>query len=81
MSVRLVPGVKPGVSGDAVVTYQREVHAAGRDPATPTTSVATIRYEYQPKLALRERDRIDNPFGFVATAYRSDPEMSPTQGK
>jgi len=29
----------------------------------------------------RERDRLENPFGFVVTAYRSDPEINtPSSG-
>ena len=32
--------------------------------------------EYQPKVFAKEKDRIENPFGFVVTAYRSDPEIS-----
>ena len=75
-NVRLVPESKPGVSGDAVITYQKEGRAAGRDPEAPTTHIATVRYEYRPRLKLKEKERIENPFGFVATAYRSDPEFN-----
>jgi type IV secretion system protein VirB8 len=81
VNVRLVPGTKPGAAGDAVVTYQKEGRATGRDPEAPTTHVATVRYEYRPRLQLKERDRIDNPFGFVATAYRSDPEFNTAPAK
>jgi len=81
VNMRLVPGFKPGVAGDAVVTFEKEVHEQGRVVDPPTTSVATVRYEYRPRLKLKEKDRIDNPFGFVATAYRSDPDVNPAQAK
>ena len=81
INVRLASGVRPGVAGDAVVTYQKEVHDANRGSQTASTNVATIRYEYRPRLKLKEKDRIDNPFGFVATAYRSDPEINTIPSK
>jgi type IV secretion system protein VirB8 len=41
-----------------------------------TRHVASLVYEYQPKVLAKEKDRIENPLGFVVTAYRSDPEMA-----
>jgi type IV secretion system protein VirB8 len=41
-----------------------------------TRHIASVVYEYQPKVLVREKDRIENPFGFVVTAYRSDPEIA-----
>jgi type IV secretion system protein VirB8 len=38
--------------------------------------VASIVYQYQPKVLAKEADRLENPFGFVVTAYRSDPEIN-----
>ena len=45
-------------------------------PDVSTRHVASIVYEYQPKVLAKEKDRIENPFGFVVTAYRSDPEIA-----
>lgn len=76
ISVRLASGYAPGKQGEALVTYEREV----RTPtlATPEVSrhVATVRYEYRPASMKRQVDRIENPFGFVVTAYRSDQEIA-----
>jgi type IV secretion system protein VirB8 len=41
-----------------------------------TRHVASVVYQYQPKVLAKERDRLENPFGFVVTAYRSDPEIN-----
>ena len=47
-------------------------------PARPEPRhVASLVYEYQPKVLAKEKDRIENPLGFVVTAYRSDPEIAP----
>jgi type IV secretion system protein VirB8 len=56
----------------------RQDRASGRpQPARVTTRhVASVVYEYQPKVLAKERDRLENPFGFVVTAYRSDPEIN-----
>lgn len=47
-------------------------------PDVKTRHVASIVYEYQPKALAKERDRLENPLGFVVTAYRSDPEINTT---
>lgn len=62
--------------GEAVVTYERESRDVARGSVeAPTRHVATLRYEYQPKAMRTEADRLDNPLGFVVTAYRSDTEV------
>jgi type IV secretion system protein VirB8 len=38
--------------------------------------VASVVYQYQPDALAKEGDRLENPFGFVVTAYRSDPEIN-----
>jgi type IV secretion system protein VirB8 len=45
-------------------------------PDVTTRHVATIVFQYQPKVLTKEVDRMENPFGFVVVAYRSDPEIS-----
>lgn len=62
--------------GEAVVTYEKDVRDVARGiTEPPTRHVATLRYEYQPKAMRTESDRLDNPLGFVVTAYRSDVEV------
>jgi type IV secretion system protein VirB8 len=62
--------------GEAVVTYEKDVRDVARGLSEPPTRhVATLRYEYQPKAMRTEADRLDNPLGFVVTAYRTDTEL------
>ena len=66
-----------GHSGEATVTYDKVVRLAERNlPDVTTRHVASVVYQYQPKVLAKERDRLENPFGFVVTAYRSDPEIN-----
>ena len=77
VSVQLAATGRRGNQGAATVTYDKVVHLADRNlPDVTTRHVASVVYEYQPKVLARERDRIENPFGFVVTAYRSDPEIA-----
>ena len=77
VGVRLSASGRRGNSGIATVTYEKVVRLTDRNlPDTSTRHVASIVYEYQPKVLAKERDRIENPFGFVVTAYRSDPEIA-----
>ena len=77
VGVRLSASGRRGNSGIATVTYEKVVRLTDRNlPDTSTRHVASIVYEYQPKVLAKEKDRIENPFGFVVTAYRSDPEIA-----
>lgn len=77
VSVRLSASGRSGNKGEATVTYDKLVHAPERKlPEVPTRHFASIVFQYQPRVLAREKDRIENPFGFVVTAYRSDPEIS-----
>ena len=77
VGVRLAAKGRRGNSGEATVTYDKVVHLTDRNlPDTTTRHVASIVYQYQPKVLAKERDRLENPFGFVVTAYRSDPEIN-----
>jgi type IV secretion system protein VirB8 len=79
VGVRLSPSGRKGNQGDATVTYDKVVRLTDRNlPEVTTRHVASVVYQYQPKVLAKERDRIDNPFGFVVTAYRSDPEINTT---
>ncbi len=78
-TVRLDVAGRTGNHGQATVTYEKVVHQAERNvPDVKTRHVASIVYEYQPKVLAKERDRLENPLGFVVTAYRSDPEINTT---
>ena len=84
VGVRLSATGRPGNRGEATVTYDKVVHLADRNlPDVTTRHVASVVFEYQPKVLAKERDRLENPFGFVVTAYRSDPEVNtqPTGSK
>jgi len=78
IGVRLAAsGRNPKEGSEATVTYDKVVHLSERNlPDVVTRHVATLVYRYQPKVLAKERDRLENPFGFVVTAYRSAPEIN-----
>ena len=77
VGVRLSPSGRSGNRGEATVTYDKIVRQAERNlPEVTTRHVASVVYEYQPKVLAKESDRLENPFGFVVRAYRSDPEIN-----
>lgn len=81
ISVRLAASGRVGNRGEATVTYDKRVRQSDRNlPEVTTRHVASLVFQYQPQILTKERDRLENPFGFVVTAYRSDPEMSTAPG-
>jgi type IV secretion system protein VirB8 len=79
VGVRLAASGRAANRGEAQVTYDKVVRATDRNlPEVTTRHVASVVYEYQPKVLAKEKDRIENPFGFVVVAYRSDPEINTT---
>jgi type IV secretion system protein VirB8 len=77
VGVRLAPQGRSGNRGEATVTYDKVVRLTDRNlPDASSRHVASIVYQYQPQVLSRERDRLENPLGFVVTAYRSDPEIN-----
>ena len=81
VGVRLAAKGRSGNRGEATVTYDKVVHLSDRNlPDITSRHVASIVFQYEPKVLARERDRIENPFGFVVTAYRSDPEINTASG-
>ncbi len=62
-------------SGEMVVTFDKEVRSNHSPQPVLTRHVATLQYEYRPSAMTKELDRIENPFGFVVTAYRVDAEL------
>ncbi len=77
VGVRLMASGRPGNKGEATVTYDKVVRQPDRNlPEVTSRHVASVVYAYQPKVLAKERDRLENPFGFVVTAYRSDPEIN-----
>jgi len=82
VGVRLAAAGRSGNRGEATVTYDKVVHLADRNlPDVTTRHVASVVFQYQPKVLAKEKDRLENPFGFVVTAYRSDPEINTTAAK
>ena len=77
IGVRLTASGRAGNKGEATVTYDKVVRLTDRNlPEVTTRHVASVVFQYQPKVLAKERDRLENPFGFVVTAYRSDPEIN-----
>ncbi|WP_428509069.1 virB8 family protein [Roseateles sp.] len=75
--IRLAASGRSGNRGEATVTYDKIVRASERNmPELNSRHVASVVYQYQPEALAKERDRLENPFGFVVTAYRSDPEIN-----
>lgn len=79
IGVRLSASGRSGNRGEATVTYDKVVRLTDRNlPEVTTRHVASVVFQYQPKVLAKESDRIENPFGFVVLAYRSDPEINTT---
>ncbi len=77
IGVRLAAAGRSGNKGEATVTYDKVVRQTERGLAdVRSRHVASLVFQYQPKVLAREKDRLENPLGFVVTAYRSDPEIN-----
>jgi type IV secretion system protein VirB8 len=77
VGVQLAASGRRGNQSDATITYDKVVRLTDRNlPEITTRHVASVVYQYQPKVLSKEADRLENPFGFVVTAYRSDPEIN-----
>ena len=77
IGIRLSAAGRTGNRSEATVTYDRVTHPLDRvAPDVVSRHVASVVFEYQPRILVRERDRLDNPLGFVVTAYRSDPDIN-----
>ena len=63
--------------GDGVATVRYEVRTLDSDKpqATVSRNVATVRYSYRQQIGKKEADMVDNPLGFTAEAYQTDPEF------
>ena len=69
IGVRLAASGRAGNKGEATVTYDKVVRLTDRNlPEVTTRHVASVVYQYQPKVLAKERDRLENPFGFVVSA-------------
>jgi type IV secretion system protein VirB8 len=72
-----VPGLKD--TRQAVVTYDLQTTTVDRPQPQVVRYQATVQYEYRPKVLMREHDRLENPLGFLITAYRTDAEIATVQ--
>jgi type IV secretory pathway component VirB8 len=75
VSIRMTGDTKPGQSGVAIATYDKEVTNTIGLPTTTTRYVETLRFEYSPEAMKKPVDRIENPFGFVVIAKQTDQEL------
>lgn len=76
VEVKIV-SVVPDGNGIGTVRFIKETRNKEDAPDVPgriTKWVATIGYEYQSTLQLRESSRLINPLGFQVKTYRVDPE-------
>jgi type IV secretion system protein VirB8 len=67
---------------EAMVTFDRQVYDVHErtNVGAAQRFVASLRFEYRPKLLQTDAQRIENPLGFVVTAYRTDAEFVGTAG-
>ena len=77
--VEIIPTILSiSLNGNGMATVRYELRT--RDfkvnaPPTVTRRIATLRYEYEAKNLVLEKEAIANPLGFTVTAYQTDPEM------
>jgi type IV secretion system protein VirB8 len=75
------PGTAPAAGGrvrESFVTFDRQAYDAHErtNVGGAQRFVASLRFEYRPRLTQTDAERIENPLGFVVTAYRTDAEFS-----
>ena len=75
VSIRMTSDTKPGRSGEAIATYDKETTNSQGLPPTTVRFVETLRFEYRPSALASPIDRLENPFGFVVLAKRTDQEL------
>lgn len=76
INVRLPLGGRSGNAGEAVVTFDKTTKDPKTMELTTQRYVAQVKFVYRPSLLEKEKDRIENPFGFLVTAYRATPELT-----
>ncbi|MBB2981417.1 virB8 family protein [Paraburkholderia tropica] len=74
----LSTSLPPGESGRAVVRFMRTTVDHGQT-GRPECFLATIAYQYRPKVLEREREGTLNPLGFNVTAYSRDTDYGVCQ--
>ena len=75
VSIRMTSDTKPGRSGEAIVTYDKTTTNSQGLPPITARYVETIRFEYRPNAMTAAVDRLENPFGYVVVAKRTDQEL------
>ena len=63
---------------EAIVTFDRQAYDVHEKANVGDAQrfVATLRFEYRPKLMQTDAEHIENPLGFLVTAYRVDAEFA-----
>ncbi|SDE09003.1 virB8 family protein [Paraburkholderia lycopersici] len=74
----LSTSLPPGEPGRAVVRFMRTTVDHGQ-VERPECFLATIAYQYKPRLLQREREGTLNPLGFKVTAYSRDADYGVCQ--
>ncbi|MDN7999985.1 type IV secretion system protein [Burkholderia multivorans] len=74
----LSTSLPPGEPGRAVVRFMRTTVDHG-EAQRPECFLATIAYQYRPKLLEREREGTLNPLGFQVTVYSRDADYGVCQ--
>ena len=67
---------RTGNIGESTVTFEKEIFLPNVAVPKVQRYVASLRFEYRPNMFEKQADRIENPFGFVVTAYRADPDLT-----
>ena len=75
VSIRMTADTKPGQSGVAIATYDKEVTTSEGLAPTVTRYVETIQFAYMPQAMKTPTDRIENPFGFIVQAKQTEQEF------
>ena len=75
VSIRMTADTKPGQSGVAIATYDKEVTSSQGLPPTSARFIETIRFEYMPQAMKKPADRIENPYGFIVLAKQTEQEL------
>lgn len=69
-----IDSVVPEGNGIATIRFtKRLVDTYTNKTEAQNSWTARVGYEYDPVLGKTEKDRLDNPFGFVVTSWRVDP--------
>lgn len=74
-SIKII-SIIPTTPTTATIRFIKTIKRNGdKGPGTSTKWLASISFTYHTKLAMKDSERLVNPFGFKVLSYRVDPEM------